>query len=547
LGYQELIHAIIRPPRSSYPIEALGPKEFRFCNATIRRRDFVLVNERGVGLHCCLWRRVLDGDDDEDEVEEEYEFGDDRDGVDGVREQPPPQSQLQQELQQQQQQRQQRKQKNQDDVVFSSSSSSSSRSNLGGDTYGYGERVQYDDDCWGIEQCSNTQQFKPSLPPDIPSNSKPEHGYDPKTNNPRTDHDRPSSNTNNTNSTNSNRRLDPVVVYLHGNSSSRVEVLPQLSHLLSLGVAVLSFDFAGSGHSEGDYVSLGYYEREDLQTVTSHLRASGNFSHIALWGRSMGAATALMYGSRDPTVSCMILDSPFTDLTRLAEEMVEKGREQGVAVPNFVLTVVMRMIKSSVKHQAGFNIKHISPISHVEKCFIPAMFVAGEHDDFIHKRHSEMLHERYAGDKNLVIVDGDHNSPRPRFLLQSACLFLQSCMRLPASLELVVPLGANLLAPPWMLSRSGLGVAPSLRGRAWLPMVAGRSKDGKQGKKDGNYPPQLPFEGKGGQARKALVSKENEANADASAACLAAGAPPDMSKRQKEIQSSLFKMLGQDD
>jgi len=43
---------------------------------------------------------VLDGDDDEDEVEEEYEFGDDRDGVDGVREQPPPRSQLQQELQQ---------------------------------------------------------------------------------------------------------------------------------------------------------------------------------------------------------------------------------------------------------------------------------------------------------------------------------------------------------------------------------------------------------------------------------------------------------------
>jgi alpha/beta superfamily hydrolase len=51
---------------------------------------------------------------------------------------------------------------------------------------------------------------------------------------------------------------------MHGNSSARVEVLPQLSYLLSLGLAVFAFDFAGSGKSDGEYVSLGYYEREDL-------------------------------------------------------------------------------------------------------------------------------------------------------------------------------------------------------------------------------------------------------------------------------------------
>lgn len=112
------------------------------------------------------------------------------------------------------------------------------------------------------------------------------------------------------------------------NSSGRIEVVPQLGHLLSLGVAVVAFDFTGSGKSEGEFVSLGYYEREDLQTVIHHLRASGDVSSIALWGRSMGAATAIMYGSRDPTISCMILDSAFTDLTRLAEEMVERGKEQ---------------------------------------------------------------------------------------------------------------------------------------------------------------------------------------------------------------------------
>ena len=81
----------------------------------------------------------------------------------------------------------------------------------------------------------------------------------------------------------------PVVIYMHGNASARVEVLPQLTCLLALGVAVFAFDFAGSGKSDGDNVSLGYYEREDLMCVVAHLRATDVVSTIALWGRSMGA------------------------------------------------------------------------------------------------------------------------------------------------------------------------------------------------------------------------------------------------------------------
>jgi pimeloyl-ACP methyl ester carboxylesterase len=241
----------------------------------------------------------------------------------------------------------------------------------------------------------------------------------------------------------------PVVIYMHGNSSARLEVIPQLSYLLSLGLAVFAFDFAGSGKSDGEYVSLGYFEREDLSCIVAHLRATNVVSTVALWGRSMGAATALMFGDRDPSIACMIVDSPFADLTQLCEEMVEKAREQGVVVPGIVASLAIRMIQSSVKKQAGFNIKSISPISHADKCFIPALFVAGEHDDFIKKHHSEELHAKYAGDKNLIIVEGDHNSPRPKFLFDSASIFLQSCMQIPHDWALSVPISMNLMCPPW--------------------------------------------------------------------------------------------------
>jgi len=367
MGYQELVNAIIRPPRAEYKEETLGPPAFLFCGKRFTRTDFALKTKRGLNLQCSHWEPV--------------------------------------------------------------------------------------------ERASD--------------------------------------------------RI-PVVIYMHGNSSARVEVLPQLSYLLSLGIAVFSFDFAGSGKSDGEYVSLGYWEREDLMCVIAHLRATNVVSTIALWGRSMGAATSLMHGYRDPSIACMILDSPFSDLSTLAEEMVEKGKEQGIAVPGFVVSIALRMIRASVKKQAGVDIRHISPIAHADKCFIPALFVAGEHDDFINKRHSEEIHARYAGDKNMIVVEGDHNSPRPKFMFDSVSIFLQTCLQIPQSWGLNTHPGMNLMAPPWMYP----GVAPrnsTTSASQSRPTPAGANS-----------------------ARSSSTQHNSEEMGMTA-------------ERQREIQASLFKMLGQQD
>lgn len=46
-----------------------------------------------------------------------------------------------------------------------------------------------------------------------------------------------------------------------------MEALPQLSLALTLGATLVAFDFAGSGKSGGEHVSLGYYERDDLKVL----------------------------------------------------------------------------------------------------------------------------------------------------------------------------------------------------------------------------------------------------------------------------------------
>ena len=67
--------------------------------------------------------------------------------------------------------------------------------------------------------------------------------------------------------------------------------------------------------SDGDHVTLGWFERDDIQVIVEHLRKERNVSTIALHGRSMGAVTALMHADRDPSIAGLVLDSPFSDLS----------------------------------------------------------------------------------------------------------------------------------------------------------------------------------------------------------------------------------------
>lgn len=53
-----------------------------------------------------------------------------------------------------------------------------------------------------------------------------------------------------------------------------------------------------------------------------------------------------------------------------------------------------------------------------------------ENDSFISKVHSQKLHKAYAGDKNLIMFEGDHNSHRPQFFYASALIFLNTVLQI---------------------------------------------------------------------------------------------------------------------
>lgn len=218
----------------------------------------------------------------------------------------------------------------------------------------------------------------------------------------------------------------PCVIYCHGNSGCRLDSLDCVRSLLPMNITILAFDFSGSGLSGGEYVSLGFYEKDDLATVVKHLRETGKISTIGLWGRSMGAVTSILYAKEDPSIAGMVLDSPFSSLYRVAEELVQSTVQK---VPKLMISLALKMIRSSIKKRAQFDIKDLDITNITSQVFIPALFAHGKEDSFVRPHHSEILHKNYQGDKNIILVDGDHNSDRPHDFKDSVFIFFVNTLK----------------------------------------------------------------------------------------------------------------------
>ena len=213
--------------------------------------------------------------------------------------------------------------------------------------------------------------------------------------------------------------LMPVVIYLHGNSSSRIEGFRNAPDLLKNGINVVIFDFAGCGLSEGEYISLGWFEKDDVKLIIDFVEKLPGVYTIGLWGRSMGAATTMFYAHSDSRIKAICMDSPFSDFKLLAKELCLKY----ITLPNFVLTTTMNFVKNTVKEKCGLDIDKLKPILYANKTKTPAFFLHAVADELISLEQTLKLVENYAGEKFINVVEGGHNSLRQKHVLEKITNF----------------------------------------------------------------------------------------------------------------------------
>ena len=172
-GYDQLVHAFIRPSRAQYNVSDLGPQSFRVGVAWFERTDLLLINLRGLNLACSFWEPK---------------------GAAATAAAA--------------------------DEAFKAASAAAAAS---ADTAALEASAA---------AATTQQQPEQQQPPQQPQHPQ-----------------------------------RPCVIYLHGNSSCRAGALEMLPALLAAGFVVFAFDFAGCGLSDGEYISLGFFEKDDVATV----------------------------------------------------------------------------------------------------------------------------------------------------------------------------------------------------------------------------------------------------------------------------------------
>lgn len=98
----------------------------------------------------------------------------------------------------------------------------------------------------------------------------------------------------------------------------------------------------------------------------------------------------------------MILDSPFCDLERVINELVQS---HAPIIPGFLtggaLSNVTEYISNEIQNAYGseFDFRKLKPINAIKKIKIPIMFVGGEDDNLVNVQHIRDLYELVSGRK----------------------------------------------------------------------------------------------------------------------------------------------------
>ena len=116
---------------------------------------------------------------------------------------------------------------------------------------------------------------------------------------------------------------------------------------------------------------MGYREAEQAETVVSFLRERGY--RIVVWGRSMGAATALRFGK----ASVIVADSAFKSFKSLCKQFAKAHTP--CYVPNCLISClfpcVFCKIRSDVEQQGRYDVEMLDIAEAVKGISLGTMVV----------------------------------------------------------------------------------------------------------------------------------------------------------------------------
>lgn len=199
-----------------------------------------------------------------------------------------------------------------------------------------------------------------------------------------------------------NEQNNKWVIILHGYHSNPDSVISIGMHFSEKGYNVLIPSMRASNESDGEYIGMGWLDKDDLKCWINLIIQQNKNAEIVLHGSSMGAATVLMAsGDELPNnVKAIIEDSGYTSVW----DIFASEAKIRFNLPTFPILNTFELLTNI---RAKYDIKEASALEQVKKASIPILFIHGDADDFVPEYMCEKLYEAAKCKKDKLII---HNA-----------------------------------------------------------------------------------------------------------------------------------------
>jgi dipeptidyl aminopeptidase/acylaminoacyl peptidase len=189
-----------------------------------------------------------------------------------------------------------------------------------------------------------------------------------------------------------------VVLLFHGYAGAKSSLLPEALALHELGYTTVLVDFRGSGGSNGQTTSLGYYEADDVAAAVRHIRSLGLTGPLILYGQSMGGAAVLRSVAQGVRPDAIIVESVFDRMLTTA-----RNRFALMGAPAFPAAELL-VFWGGV--QVGFSGFEHNPAEYARSCDCPALVLHGEEDQNAKLEEGMAVYENLPGIKWMASFPG---------------------------------------------------------------------------------------------------------------------------------------------
>lgn len=194
----------------------------------------------------------------------------------------------------------------------------------------------------------------------------------------------------------------PWAVLLHGYTGWKEEMYHHAAEYYERGFNVLCPDLRCQGESEGDFIGMGWTDREDVMLWINNILAVYPDAKIVIQGESMGASCALMMNGLDlpENIVCLVSDCAYSD----SVSMFRKQLKDWFNMPDLGFISSARLW---LRLRGGYDLKDASALNEAAKGSVPALFIHGDQDRIVPVNAASELYEAWgAPDKELLIIEG---------------------------------------------------------------------------------------------------------------------------------------------